>query len=101
MKHEAQHARDLAVCQEISSEDLEYRAKLVELIYSSERNLLAQFCKEAGSSDKNNGHSAASSRIIAGFFKMLGKEYAELANLEIDVVQETARTLYESSHLQL
>lgn len=101
LKHEAQHARDLAVCQEISSEDLEYRAKLVELIYSSERNLLAQFCKEAGSSDKSNGHSAASSRIIAGFFKMLGKEYAELENLEIDVVQETARTLYESSHLQL
>ena len=101
LKHEAQHARDLAVCQEISSEDLEYRAKLVELIYSSERNLLEQFCKEAGGSDGSNGHSAASSRIMEGFSKMLGKEYAELENLEIDVVQETARTLYESSHLQL
>lgn len=101
LKHEAQHARDLTVYQKISSEDLEYRAKLVELIYSSERNLLEQFCKEASSSEQSNGHSAASSRIMEEFSKMLGKEYAELKNLEIDVVQETARTLYESSHLQL
>lgn len=59
LKHEAQHARDLAIQRDMSSEDLEYRAKLVELIYSSERNLLKQFVCEADNSDKSNGHSLA------------------------------------------
>ena len=98
LKHEAQHARDLAAHKDMSSENLEYRAKLVELIYSSERNLLDLFAKEADSCDKSNGHSAASSRIIEGFSKILGKSYAELENLEIDVVQATAKALYESSN---
>lgn len=40
LKHEAQHASDQERYQGITSEDLEYRAKLVELIYSRERNLL-------------------------------------------------------------
>lgn len=99
LKHEAQHARDLALYKEISSEDLEYRAKLVELIYSSERNLLKRFAKEAGSSDQQNGHSAASGRIMEGFSKILGKDYPELENLEIDVVQATAKALYKSSNI--
>lgn len=98
LKHEAQHARDLAAHKDMSSEDLEYRAKLVELIYSSERNLLEPFAKEAGSCDKRNGHSVASSRIIEGFSKILGKSYAELEHLEIDVVQATAKALYKSSN---
>lgn len=98
LKHEAQHARDLVIYKEMSSEDLEYRAKLIELIYSSERNLLERFAKEADSCDKSNGHSVASSRIIEGFSKILGKSYAELENLEIDVVQATAKVLYKSSN---
>ena len=101
LKHEAQHARDLAVHKDMSSEDLEYRAKLVELIYSNERNLLERFAKEVDSCDKSNGHSVASSRIIEGFSKTLDKDYTELGNLEIDVVQATAKTLYESSNTQL
>ncbi len=98
LKHEAQHARDLSINKGMSSEDLEYRAKLVELIYSSERNLLEWFAKEADSCDKSNGHSAASSRIIEGFSQILGKSYAELEDLEIDVVQETAKVLYKLSN---
>lgn len=101
LKHEAQHARDLAVYKEMSSEDLEYRAKLVELIYSSERNLFERFSQEADSSDKSNGHSVASGRIINGFSKILGKEYTEPGNLEIDVIQATAKILYESSNTQM
>ena len=101
LKHEAQHARDLAAHKEMSSEDLEYRAKLVELIYSSERNLLEQFGKEADGCDKGNGHSAASGKIIEGFSRILGKDGAELGNLELDVIQATAKLLYESSNTQI
>lgn len=101
LKHEAQHARDLAIYKEMSSEDLEYRAKLVELIYSSERNLLERFVEEADSCDKGNGHSVASSKIVEGFSKILGKNCAELRNLEINVVQATATVLYELSNAQI
>ena len=98
LKHEAQHARDLSAHGKMSSEDLEYRAKLVELIYSRERNLLAQFMREADRHDPGNGHAAASSRIIEGFSRLLGLTFSELANLHTDVIQATAMALYEASN---
>lgn len=97
LKHEAQHARDLAVDPDMSSEDLEYRAKLVELIYSSERNLLGQFAQEADSADKSNGHALASSRIVEGFVRMLNLSCAELEKLPNEQVQTVARMLFEES----
>ena len=45
---------------------LEYRAKLVELIYSKERNLLKQFAAEADDTDPANGHGLAAYRILQG-----------------------------------
>ena len=99
LKHEAQHARDLAICKECSSEDLEYRAKLVELIYSRERNLLEQFANEADSDDQRNGHSAAASRIVENFSYVLGAAPAEYKNLTIPVIQATAKKLFAESSL--
>lgn len=97
LKHEAQHVRDLANCKSMSSEDLEYRAKLVELIYSRERNLLEQFIREADTSDKGNGHAMASHRIVEGFMKLLDKDNSELYLLPIEQVQMTAKALFEES----
>lgn len=97
LKHEAQHARDLAVDPDMSSEDLEYRAKLVELIYSKERNLLGQFAQEADSADKGNGHALAASRIVDGFAKTLGLSCAELEKLPNVQVQAVAKALFEKS----
>ena len=70
LKHEAQHALDLADYPSMSSTDLEYRAKLVELIYSQERNLLDAFRREADTSHSANGHSMAASRISEEFFSI-------------------------------
>lgn len=97
LKHEAQHAKDLADHGEMSSASLEYRAKLVELIYSRERNLLERFLREADSSDKRNGHTAASERIAAGFTRKLKLPRAELEGLPIERVQAAARALFEES----
>ena len=97
LKHEAQHAKDLSNYKEMSSEDLEYRAKLVELIYTKERNLLKQFAEEADSSDKNNGHALASNRIIEGFRKQLNIDHAALAELPIAQIQTAARILFEEN----
>lgn len=97
LKHEAQHAKDLAACPDMSSEDLEYRAKLVELIYSRERNLLKRFAREAGQAGKGNGHASASSRIMRNFARKLNRNDADIENLPNEQVRSTAKALYEES----
>lgn len=97
LKHEAQHARDLAAYPDMSSEDLEYRAKLIELIYSGERNLLEKFAGEAASSDKSSGHAAASDRIMKGFADKLASKKPEIEKLSIGQVQAIAKILFAES----
>ena len=99
LKHEAQHAQDLKMDKNMSSEDLEYRAKLVELIYSTERNLLCSFSQEADNSDKSNGHSMAAYRIVKGFSNALGVEEILPATIPIELIQTIARTLFENNLL--
>lgn len=94
LKHEAQHASDLKACPDMSSAALEYRAKLVELIYSSERNLLARFAQEADSTDRLNGHAFASARILDDFARKSNLSSAEVERLPIPQVQAIARALY-------
>lgn len=99
LKHEAQHARDLEKVPDMSSETLEYRAKLVELIYSSERNLLPQFRGEADDADPGNGHAMASDRIVKGFCRMLKLSPSELDKLPNGQVRDVATALFaESAH---
>lgn len=97
LKHEAQHARDLAADPDMSSEDLEYRAKLVELIYSSQRNLLERFAREADGSDRGSGHASASNRIMEGFARKLGLNGEEMAGLPNERIRAVARALFEES----
>ena len=97
LKHEAQHARDLKMDKNMSSEDLEYRAKLVELIYSNERNLLQSFASEADPTDKSNGHAMAAHRILKGFADMLGVDEVSPERLQLEQIQAIARVLFENS----
>ncbi len=97
LKHEAQHIWDLQVDKNMSSEDLEYRAKLVELIYSEGRNLLQAFAQEAGSADKSNGHAMAAYRIMKGFSDVLDVDRIDPAAIPIKKIQDVARTLFEKS----
>lgn len=95
LKHEAQHARDLEKNKDISSEDLEYRAKLVELIYSGERNLLQSFARETDDTDKSNGHAIAAYRILRGFADTLGVDEVDPITMPLEQIQAIARTLFE------
>lgn len=97
LKHEAQHARDLSILKNISTEELEYRAKLVEMIYSKERNLLETFSNEADESAKNNSHSLASNRIVEGFIKKSNLSRAEFNKLSIEQIQSIAKALFEEN----
>ena len=95
LKHEAQHALDLARYPGMASEDLEYRAKLVELIYSRERNMLARFAREADASRKGDGHALASSRIAGGFAAYFDSSAFEA--LPAADIQAAARKLFAAS----
>ena len=67
LKHEAQHTVDMKRFPEITPAELEYRAKLVELHYSSDLSLLQKFLSEADGSKTNDAHAVASVRIKHGF----------------------------------
>ena len=101
LKHEAQHAMDLQQYKNMSSEDLEYRAKLVELIYSSERTLLKHFSREADSSKVSNGHAMASARILSEFTKERNQNPAELACLSIQEIQRISKKLFAKSNEEI
>ena len=100
LKHEAQHTRDLEMNKDMSSEDLEYRAKLVELIYSSERNLLQAFAQEADDSDASNGHAMAAHRIVKGFANALGTVCIDYTVLSVEQIQTVARMLFANSRIE-
>ena len=52
---------------EITPAELEYRAKLVELHYSSDLSLLQKFLSEANESKTNDAHAVAFVRTVAPF----------------------------------
>lgn len=101
LKHEAQHAADLERYPGISSEDLEYRAKLVELIYSRERPLLERFLLQADASLAGNGHALAAGRIVRGFEARLGRRLdgplspEEVRSVSLELFQASGKELAE------
>lgn len=98
LKHEAQHAMDLAMIPDLASAELEYRAKLVELIYSSERNLLTQFGYEADSSNASNGHGVAAERIVSEFEQQSKRGRDAFGELSVEEIQVIARELFRKSN---
>ena len=67
LKHEAQHAEDMRRFPGIAPTELEYRAKLVELHYSSDAGLLQRFLAQADESRPDDSHAIASARLKAEF----------------------------------
>lgn len=93
LKHEAQHVMDLKAYPSMSSGDLEYRAKLVELIYSTARNLLPYFVSQADGSQSANGHAMAADRIAAAF--------PDWERCTIAEIQARAKTLFAESSMEI
>lgn len=98
LKHEAQHIQDLQKDREMSSVELEYRAKLVELIYSNERNLLRAFAQEASLTDMSNAHAVAAYQVIKGFQDFLCVEQLDLDGISVEITQSVAKALFEYSN---
>ena len=89
LKHEAQHASDMKLFPAITPAELEYRAKLVELRYSSGLGLLQKFLSEADETKTNDSHAVASAKIKSGF--------ADIDKTDISLIQARAQELFDAS----
>ena len=88
LKHEAQHTVDMKQFPEITPAELEYRAKLVELHYSSDLSLLQVFLAAADESKANDAHAVASVRIK--------REFADTEQGALPCVQAQALKLFHA-----
>jgi hypothetical protein len=73
LKHEAQHHADFRLGG-LSSRDLEYRAKLVELLYYPDASFLGSLLTSADLRDKDNAHAYAAAAIVNGLASALEAE---------------------------
>lgn len=85
LKHEAQHTVDMKEFPGITPAELEYRAKLVELHYSSDLGLLQKFLSEADESRASDAHALASAR--------LKREFADTDQTKLSSIQTRALEL--------
>lgn len=78
LKHEAQHVEDRKRFPGISSTHLEYRAKLVELIYAARFKTFLYILAEACADNPNNTHSYAAYLIVKNLSeKIFGRAYVD------------------------
>jgi len=63
LRHEAQHVRDLRRFPALPAEDLEYRAKLVELIYAPSRRQV-ELWRRGALPDRENAHAYSAYRLL-------------------------------------
>ena len=88
LKHEAQHTVDMKRFPEITPAELEYRAKLVELHYSSDLSLLQRFLSTADKSKTNDAHAIAAARIK--------HEFADTDQRSLSCIQVRALELFHA-----
>jgi len=100
LKHESQHKADFERYGDIQSKDLEYRAKLVELIYYPDLSIFEGLLREADGENKENAHCYASYVIIRELSrKIFEEDYVEEFQLwkdKLPMIQSCARELLDS-----
>ncbi len=105
LKHEAQHAYDKKKYSNITSVDLEYRAKLVELIYWPDSRKIKEIFRESDASNPDNSHSIAADRIIHSMMDRLfrGESVNDESswNDKVDQIQLYALELLKESSRML
>lgn len=102
LKHEAQHSYDREVCGETAGVLLEYRAKLVELIYSSGIGCFKGMLCSADDASPANSHAYAAWRIVRDLsLRVFEEEYvADYARWQHRVrrVRQAALDCYQESY---
>ncbi len=109
LKHESLHFADLNEYPKLSTTDLEYRAKLVELMYCTKRSLdgrMRYFLNGANNSDRRHAHAYANYVLIKNMSELLfNSEYENDFNkwkeLSVEDINNAATTLYNMSETTL
>ncbi len=91
LQHEAQHAADYRKFPGLETADLEYRAKLMELVYARSRRALRQFVVEAAPK-REFPHAFASHALMGGLRSKLGREF--VLDVPLPIVRSAALQLY-------
>ncbi|UAC47615.1 hypothetical protein K6959_13225 [Bacillus aquiflavi] len=100
LKHEAQHFNDYKLFPNLLQNDLEYRAKLVELIYYPDFTIFEKFLTTANKNEESP-HSYSAFKIIEAFsFRFFRCEKLEMdikkwKGLDYKTIQQFARQLYD------
>lgn len=93
LKHEAQHTVDMKQFPNITPTELEYRAKLVELHYVNNLELLQKFLSQADESRESDSHATASARIK--------REFADTDQRSLPCIQTRALELFHAHTKEL
>lgn len=105
LKHESLHFTDLNDYPNLSASDLEYRAKVIELMYCTEETIyerIEDFISGANKSDRNHSHPYANYILIENLSKLLfnseyESDYNNWKQISIDDINSAATTLYNTS----
>lgn len=95
LKHEAQHVADMKRFAGITAEELEYRAKLVELHYAKDLGLLQKFLSEADESKTRDSHSIASAWVKRGFAKTDPTNLSDIQHRALELLSAHTKEMEE------
>ncbi len=109
LKHETLHFTDLNAYPNLSPADLEYRAKVIELIYCTEATMpdrIAQFVREADGSDRSHSHPYANHVLMTALSDMLfqrgfEQDLAVWSSIPVEAINRAAAALYAASEATL
>lgn len=105
LKHESLHFTDLNNYPNLSSADLEYRSKVIELMYCTEGTVydrISEFVSAANKADRDNGHPYANYILIQNMSKLLfnsdfNSDLNQWEKVSVEKINKAASSLYESS----
>ena len=105
LKHESLHFTDLNNYPNLSPADLEYRSKVIELMYCTEATMydnIVLFMSGANKADRNNSHPYANYILIQNLSKLIfnsdfNSDVKQWKKVPVDKINKAAKSLYEMS----
>lgn len=105
LKHESLHFVDLNNYPNLSSADLEYRSKVIELMYCTKETIydrISEFVSGANKSDTENSHPYANYILIQNLSKLIfnsdfNSDINQWKKVSVDKINKAASSLYETS----
>ena len=109
LKHESIHFTDLNDYPNLSSADLEYRAKVIELMHCTKKTIydrMSQFINGADSTNRKHSHPYANYCLIKNLSRLVfdgesEMDYKKWLEIPVESINKAATTLYYNSEKTL